>query len=145
MFVLIALCLPFAWLWLLPQDMKSFSQSLIAVSTLASNILFWRTSGYFDPEAELTPLLHTWSLAVEEQYYLLFPVFLLLTWRLGKTWILKSLVVLFIISLALAHWGSTNHPLFTFFLLPTRCWEMLIGGFIAFYFHLGTNSFLTNG
>jgi len=138
LFVLMALCLPFAWLWLLPQDMKSFSQSLIAVSTFASNILFWRTSGgYFDTATELQPLLHTWSLAVEEQYYLLFPIFVLLTWRFGKTLILKSLVVVFIISLASAHWGATTHPVFTFFLLPTRGWELLIGGFIAFYFSTG--------
>ena len=137
LFVVMALCLPFAWLWLLPQDMKSFSQSLVAVSTFASNILFWRTSGYFDTAAELKPLLHTWSLAVEEQYYLLFPLFVLLTWRFGKTWILKSLVVVFIISLASAHWGATNKPIFTFYLLPTRGWELLIGGFIAFYFSLG--------
>jgi peptidoglycan/LPS O-acetylase OafA/YrhL len=137
LFVLMALCLPFAWLWLLPQDMKSFSQSLVAVSTFASNILFWRTSGYFDTAAELKPLLHTWSLAVEEQYYLLFPLFVLLTWRFGKTWILKSLFAVFIISLAAAHWGATTHPVLTFFLLPTRGWELLIGGFIAFYFSLG--------
>ena len=64
LFVVMALCLPFAWLWLLPQDMKSFSQSLVAVSAFASNVLFWRTSGYFDTAAELKPLLHTWSLAV---------------------------------------------------------------------------------
>ena len=138
LFVVMALCLPFAWLWLLPQDMKSFSLSLVAVSTFASNILFWRTSGgYFDTAAELKPLLHTWSLAVEEQYYLLFPIFVLLTWRFGKTWILKSFVVVFIISLASAHWGATNKPIFTFFLLPTRGWELLIGGFLAFYFSLG--------
>lgn len=137
LFVLMALCLPFAWLWLLPQDMKSFSQSLVAVSVFASNVLFWRTSGYFETAAELKPLLHTWSLAVEEQYYLLFPLFVLLTWRLGKTWILKSLFAVFIVSLAAAHWGATTHPVFTFFLLPTRGWELLIGGFIAFYFSLG--------
>jgi peptidoglycan/LPS O-acetylase OafA/YrhL len=137
LFVLMALCLPFAWLWLPAQDMKSFSQSLVAVSTFASNILFWLTSGYFDTAAELKPLLHTWSLAVEEQYYLIFPLFVLLTWRFGKTWILKSLFAVFIISLAAAHWGSTNHPNFTFYLLPTRFWELLIGGFIAFYFSLG--------
>jgi peptidoglycan/LPS O-acetylase OafA/YrhL len=137
LFVLISLCLPFAWLWLLPQDMKSFSQSLVAVTAFASNVLFWRTTGYFDTAAELKPLLHTWSLAVEEQYYLLFPLFVMFTWRFGKTWILKSLVVVFIISLAAAHWGATTHPVFTFFLLPTRGWELLIGGFIAFYFSLG--------
>lgn len=53
LFVVMLLCLPFAWLYLIPQDMKSFSQSLIAVSTFASNILFWRTTGYFDTVAEL--------------------------------------------------------------------------------------------
>jgi len=137
LFVLMALCLPFAWLWLLPQDMMSFSQSLVAVTAFASNILFWRTSGYFDTAAELKPLLHTWSLAVEEQYYLLFPLFVIFTWRFGKTWILKSLFAVFIISLAAAHWGATTHPIFTFFLLPTRGWELLSGGFIAFYFSLG--------
>jgi peptidoglycan/LPS O-acetylase OafA/YrhL len=137
LFVLMALSLPFAWLWLLPQDLKSFSQSLVAVSAFASNVLFWQISGYFDTAAELKPLLHTWSLAVEEQYYLLFPLFLLFTWRFGKIWILKCLVVVFIISLVSAHWGSNTHPLFTFYLLPTRGWELLIGGFIAFYFSLG--------
>jgi peptidoglycan/LPS O-acetylase OafA/YrhL len=137
LFVLMALCLPFAWLWLIPQDMKSFSQSLVTVLAFSSNIFFWQTSGYFQTEAELQPLLHTWSLAVEEQYYLLFPIFIVLTWRFGKTWILKSLVVVFMISIASAYWGSTNRPAFTFFLLPTRGWELLIGGFIAFYFSLG--------
>jgi len=141
LFVLMAICLPFAWIWLLPHDMVSFSQSLLAVLAFASNILFWHSSGYFDTAAELKPLLHTWSLAVEEQYYLLFPLFVLLTWRFGKTWILKSLVAVFIISLASAHWGSTNKPIFTFFLLPTRGWELLIGGFIAFYFSLGHKQF----
>ena len=137
LFFVMLVCLPFAWFLLLPSDMKDFSKSLVAVSVFASNILFWRESGYFDTAAELKPLLHTWSLAVEEQYYLLFPLFVLLTWRFGKTWILKSLFAVFIISLAAAHWGSTNKPVFTFFLLPTRGWELLIGGFIAFYFSLG--------
>ena len=64
--------------------MKDFSQSLVAVSTFSSNILFWRESGYFDTAAELKPLLHTWSLAVEEQFYILFPLFLMAAWRFGK-------------------------------------------------------------
>jgi peptidoglycan/LPS O-acetylase OafA/YrhL len=64
---MMTVCSVFAWVWLLPQDMKGFAQSLVAVSVFSSNILFWRTSDYFDTAAELKPLLHTWSLAVEEE------------------------------------------------------------------------------
>ena len=77
LFLVMLVCLPLAWLWLLPNHMKDFSKSLIAVSLFSSNFLFWSQSGYFDAAAELKPLLHTWSLGVEEQYYLFFPVFLL--------------------------------------------------------------------
>ena len=76
-------CLPFAWLILIPSELKDFGQSLVAISIFSSNILFWIESGYFDAAAELKPLLHTWSLAVEEQFYILFPVFLTITWHLG--------------------------------------------------------------
>ena len=133
LFLVMFACLPFAWFWLLPGDMKEFSQSLTAVSVFASNILFWRQSGYFDTSAELKPLLHTWSLAVEEQYYLLFPIFLSLTWRFGKRWIVVTLVFLSIISLMAAQWFSVTKQAATFFLLPTRGWEILIGSFVAFY------------
>lgn len=134
LFVVMAACTPFAWLWLLPNDMEDFSQSLIAVSLFVSNILFWSESGYFDTAAELKPLLHTWSLAVEEQYYVLFPLFIMLTWRLGKRWIAGLLVVTAAISLSLAQWGAYNQSAATFFLLPTRSWELAIGAFIALYF-----------
>ena len=134
LFLVMLACLPFAWLWLLPHDMQNFSQSLIGVSAFISNILFWLTSGYFETAAELKPLLHTWSLAVEEQYYLFFPVFLVLTWHIGKRWILFFLSIVFLISLLAAQWGSALKPDATFYLLPTRGWELLIGAFIAFYF-----------
>ena len=134
LFLVMLVCIPFAWFWLLPQDMKSFSQSLVAVSVFASNILFWRESGYFDTVAELKPLLHTWSLAVEEQYYVLFPLFLMLFWKLGKRWILITLGLVFLASLALAQWGAYAKPAAAFYLLPTRGWELLIGAFVAFYF-----------
>lgn len=133
LFFVMLVCIPFAWFWLLPSDMKDFSQSLVAVSLFASNILFWRESGYFDTAAELKPLLHTWSLAVEEQYYLLFPLFLMFAWRFGKRWILVILAAAFCASLGLAQWASTAKPAAAFFLLPTRGWEMLIGAFAAFY------------
>jgi len=133
LFLVMLVCIPFAWFWLLPSDMKDFSQSLVAVSVFASNILFWRESGYFDTAAELKPLLHTWSLAVEEQFYVLFPLFLMLFWRLGKRWILVMLGLVFVASLAVAEWAAYAKPTAAFYLLPTRGWELLIGAFAAFY------------
>jgi peptidoglycan/LPS O-acetylase OafA/YrhL len=133
LFLVMLACIPFAWFWLLPSDMKEFSQSLVAISVFASNILFWRERGYFSTAAELRPLLHTWSLAIEEQYYVLFPLFLKLFWRLGKRWILVALGLVFIASLAVAEWGAYTRPDATFYLLPTRCWELLVGAFASFY------------
>lgn len=131
-FVMLA-CLPFAWLWLVPLDLKNFSQGLVAVCSFASNILFWKKTGYFEASAEQNPLLHTWSLAVEEQYYVLFPLFIILTWKLGRRWMVCLLAAIACASLALAQWGSLNAPTPTFFLLPTRGWEILIGALTAFY------------
>jgi peptidoglycan/LPS O-acetylase OafA/YrhL len=144
LFFVMAACLPFAWLWLTPSDLKDFGQSLIAVSFFSSNMLFWLESGYFDTAAELKPLLHTWSLAVEEQYYILFPIFLMLTWRLGVKWISIILSFVFLLSLGLAVLGTqyaTNPQIIsgTFFLLPTRGWELLVGVFAAFYLKYKTH------
>ncbi len=123
----------FSWFWLLPSDLKDFSQSLVAVSVFASNILFWRESGYFEVAAELKPLLHTWSLAVEEQFYIFFPLFLMVAWRFGKLFILIALTIVFAVSLVLAQWASTESPGAGFYLLPTRGWELLVGAFSAFF------------
>ena len=68
----------------MPSDMKDFSISLVAASLFVSNVLFWQQTGYFDTAAELKPLLHTWSLAVEVQFYLLYPLFLMFFSKLGK-------------------------------------------------------------
>ena len=132
LFVVMFISLLFAWFWLLPTDMKDFSQSLVAVSTFTSNILFWRETGYWGAVNELKPLLHTWSLAVEEQYYVLFPLFLMLMWRFRKRWILSSFLVIAAISLFVSQWAAYNEPTPNFFLLPTRGWELAIGAGIAF-------------
>ena len=68
LFFVLLCTLPFAWFWMDPVQLKDFAQSLIAVTTFTSNILFWRETGYFNAASELKPLLHTWSLAVEEQF-----------------------------------------------------------------------------
>lgn len=133
LFPVMLVCIPFAWLWMYPSDMKDFSQSLLAVSVFSSNILFWRESGYFDATAELKPLLHTWSLAVEEQYYVFFPLFLMFFWRFGRRLILILLAAFFVVSLSMAQWGSLAKSAASFFLLPARGWELLIGAFAAFY------------
>ncbi|MGB5559388.1 MAG: acyltransferase, partial [Paracoccaceae bacterium] len=90
---------PFAWLWLMPDDLQDFSESLFATALFYSNFFFWLQTGYFDTAAELKPMLHTWSLAVEEQYYILFPLILILVWRLGKSAVITALAGLFVLSL----------------------------------------------
>ena len=130
-FVMLA-CIPFAWMWMIPIQMKDFSQSFVAVSLFASNILFWRESGYFDLAAEEKPLLHTWSLAVEEQYYVLFPIFLILAWPFGKNRVFWMILVMAVISLLLSEWGWRNKPTANFYLAPTRAWELFAGSIAAF-------------
>jgi peptidoglycan/LPS O-acetylase OafA/YrhL len=130
-FVMFA-CIPFAWMWMIPSEMKDFSQSLVAVSLFVSNVLFWIESGYFDAASEEKPLLHTWSLAVEEQYYLLFPIFLILAWRFGKVRVFWMIVVMAIISLLLSEWAWRNQPIGNFYLAPTRVWELFSGSIAAF-------------
>ncbi len=142
LFFVMLICLPFAWLWLNPKDLEAFGKSLIAVSTFSSNILFWQESGYFDIAAELKPLLHTWSLAVEEQYYIVFPVVIIFLWRLGLKWLLSLLALTFLVSLSISQWGALNEPEATFYLLPTRGWELLIGVFAALY--LRYNNYFTH-
>jgi peptidoglycan/LPS O-acetylase OafA/YrhL len=132
LFFVILCCIPFAWMWMDAFDFKDFSQSLVAVSLFASNIFFWRQSEYFAAAAENKPLLHTWSLAVEEQYYVVFPVFLFLAWRYGKNRVFWMIVVFAAISLALSEWGWRNKAAANFYLAPTRAWELLAGSIASF-------------
>lgn len=133
LFLVMFCCLPFAWWWMLPVDMEKFSRSLAAVPLFVSNILFRKESGYFDTAAELKPLLHTWSLGIEEQYYLLFPLFIVLTWRLGRRWVIAILLIIAIASLSFAQVKVLHKPSVAFYLLPSRGWELLLGALLAFY------------
>jgi len=129
LFTVMAFCIPAAWLWLLPPDIKDLSESLAYVSIFASNILFSRQSGYFDTAAELKPLLHTWSLGVEEQFYLLFPLVLLLLWRVARPGIAAVVAALGVFSL---YQSMTRvHDTAAVYLLTTRGWELAIGALIA--------------
>ena len=133
LFFVLLVCLPFAWMWLLPHELKDFGKSIIAVVVFASNILFWRESDYFAADAEMIPLLHTWSLAVEEQYYVFFPVLLMLLWPLGKQKLVAVVTVIGLVSLGFTEFAWRNFPEANFFLIITRAWELMMGGLVAFY------------
>ena len=126
-------CIPFAWIFMLPDPLENFGQSLVATTLFSNNILLTLTAGYWDLAVEFKPLIHTWTLAVEEQYYVIFPLFLLITWSFGKRWIIIIISIIALMSLSAAQWGIRNHPEATFYLLPTRIWELLIGSLISFY------------
>jgi peptidoglycan/LPS O-acetylase OafA/YrhL len=133
LFLVMAVTFVVAWIVLLPEPMEEFSRSLVGVATFASNVLFWSEAGYFHTANELKPLLHTWSLAVEEQFYLVFPLLLLFGWRFGRRSIVATLAAIFIASLTFAHVVSRSTPEPAFFLLPGRIWELAMGALIAFY------------
>ncbi|MEM9367669.1 MAG: acyltransferase family protein [Planctomycetota bacterium] len=117
---------------LLPQDLTELAQSATAQFAMVSNVYFWRTSDYFAGAAETKPLLHTWSLAVEEQFYLGLPCILVVLNRFTRRVGLTVLLTLFASSFLLCQWGTVHHPTATFFLLPTRMWELLLGSLLAY-------------
>lgn len=132
LFLVMLVSTPVAATLMLPSQFADFAKSLIAVSLFSSNILFWRQSGYFEGPADEKPLLHTWSLAVEEQFYLFFPLFLLLFWGYGRRWIFTSLLIAAATSLMLSEWGWRHEPNANFYLAPTRAWELATGSIAAF-------------
>ncbi|MDR5899551.1 acyltransferase family protein [Halomonas vilamensis] len=135
LFFVMLCCIPFAWIWMLPSQIEDFAQALIAISFFSSNILFWRKDDYFAPEAEENPLLHTWSLAVEEQFYIFFPILLLLLWRFGRNPIFYVVLALSALSLLLSEWGWRYSSSANFYLLPTRAWELGAGAICALLMH----------
>jgi peptidoglycan/LPS O-acetylase OafA/YrhL len=116
-------------LW--PIELADLARSALATIAFASNILFWSQAGYFGPEAHDQPLLHTWSIGVEEQFYLLFPVLILVLWRLGQRVVVFVLTLLLALSLGAAIWASWAAPSAGFYLFPFRAWELLLGVLLA--------------
>jgi peptidoglycan/LPS O-acetylase OafA/YrhL len=117
---------------LLPDEVEKFGQSLVATTLFANNILLSITTGYWQLESSFKPLLHTWSLGVEEQYYVVFPIFLYIAWRLGKAKVFWAIVLLAGASLLLGELGRRINPNANFYLAHTRAWELFAGSIAAF-------------
>ena len=133
LFFVILLAMPFAWIWFSPVDLKDFAQSVVATALFGSNFHFWLESGYFDTATELKPLLHTWSLAVEEQYYVIFPLLLIALTPRSRPFTMGVLAAIALISFSLAEYGSTRYSAATFYLLHARAWELLLGALAALW------------
>jgi peptidoglycan/LPS O-acetylase OafA/YrhL len=118
---------------MLPKDFVGLAESAFYQSILGANIYFWQDTGYFAGPSELKPLLHTWSLSVEEQFYLIFPTALLLLEKHAKKHVIRILSFACAVSMGLSIVGSYLYPSATFYLLPTRAWELLIGCLLAFF------------
>lgn len=128
--VILATFLAAYWL-MLPRDFREFGQSIVASTAYASNILFYMEAGYFDTASHLKPLLHTWSLSVEEQFYFVFPVVAWLTMRMSKRNLFILFGVLTATSLAAAIFYIGKDHSAVFYLYPFRAWEMFFGTLLA--------------
>ena len=123
-----------AYFYLLPIELKEFSDSMIAAMTYVSNIFFALTTDYFDAPAETKPLLHTWSLSVEEQFYIACPLFMLACHRFCPRRLNALIATGALLSFAAAVLAYTRNPTFAFFLTPFRAWELLLGALLGIRF-----------
>ena len=129
------ICIPFSFLFFKDIYLLEFARSLVSLIFFSSNFLFWSESGYFNTNTEFKPLTHTWSLSVEEQFYILFPIILLFLFNFFKFFTKIFFIILFTLSLLFCVWGSFNYPNATFYLLPFRGWEIILGVLTAIYLY----------
>ena len=124
----------FAWMYLLPISFIDFSNSILYSLGFSSNFFFhYSGQEYASPSGLYKPFLHTWSLSVEEQFYIIFPATLLITFKYFRKYLAHILIIACLISLGLAEWTSRNYPSLSFYFLHTRLWEFLAGSILAYY------------
>ena len=123
-----------AYLYLMPVELKEFSDSLISAVTYVSSLFFALTTGYFDAPAETKPLLHTWSLSVEEPFYIVCPLFMMFCYRFFPKRLNATLAIGALLSFVAAVLAYYRNPTFAFFLTPFRAWELLLGALVGLGF-----------
>ena len=117
---------------MLPDPLENFGQSVVATVFFGNNVLLWLTSGYWELASEFRPLVHTWSLGVEEQFYVLFPLMVVVLWRFGRSALFTSVAIVCGFSFASGEVVVfATDPDTSFYLLPTRAWELLAGSLCA--------------
>lgn len=131
LFFMLGVSTVIAWFLFLPLDFRAFSEGLAAAVIFLANIHYWDKTDYFGDPVELIPLLHTWSLAVEEQFYILFPPLLILLMRFWPRYIKPLLCVAFLLSLLSAQYTLAREPEAAFYLVHLRAWELLAGSLLA--------------
>ena len=127
-------CLAFAWFALFPDELKQLGLHLAGGAGFVSNLVLWQEVGYFDRAADTKPLLHLWSLAIEEQFYIVWPVLLLLASKLRLNLLLVS-AALALLSFAVNVAGVAAFPSATFYSPASRAWELLLGAVLACSLH----------
>jgi peptidoglycan/LPS O-acetylase OafA/YrhL len=131
LFVTLALVLLAGCLFMLPSEVAPLGKSAAAAGGFVSNIYFWKTADYFAGSADLKPLLHTWSLGVEEQFYIFYPLMVMFIMRYMKRWLALAIGVVTLASFAFSMVLVLIGPNAAFYLLPSRAWELGIGGLVA--------------
>lgn len=149
LFTVIFVSFLFAYWLMVPYQMENFARSAVAALAFVSNIFFFFEDNYFAESEVYKPLLHTWSLAVEEQFYLLFPIFMIAFWRIGPRFLILLIVPVSVLSILLTQWGGNlnfrspyieedllffSQPVWASFYLPTgRVWELGVGAITAIF------------
>ena len=131
LFVMLLVTSVVAYVYCLPVELIDFSKSLASAVGSVANVYFARTTGYFDGPAETKPLLHTWSLGVEEQFYFIAPLLMLLVYRLVPRRAKLLFAVVAVVSLAAAIAMASRNLTFAFYLTPFRAWELALGAMIS--------------
>ena len=127
-------CSAMAWVYFPPNEMKKFAESLFSSVTFLSNIYFYLTTGYFDISNQLKPLIHTWSLGIEEQFYILLPLVFLLSFGTKRHFLIITFLF-FLSACTMLKYGATADGMAHFYLLPYRSFELLFGCLVAFTLH----------
>ena len=132
----------FSYFILQPSALSNFSKSSISSIFFSSNIFFWQVDSMYMAESQLlNPLLHTWSLSVEEQFYLFFPVVIFLIFKIDKKFLFPFILLLMFLSIFSTWYGSKNHIIFNFYSITSRIWELGIGSLIAYYEYFKKKNF----